>query len=250
MSISDFVQNLTLKEIEELKEVVSKLETLPKTSIFSFSKIKESDLEELGAVLKLDNSKFDEWFESNIELSEETETFLQTLLEEERDFISRYNEEDLKARFLIPILNRVNFRSREMEIREFYEESISYKNEKFFLNGTPDFFVSKGVFKPEAPYFFIQEFKRGKENSFPEPQLVAEMVAGLEISKLSTIRGAYVRGEDWNFVILEKVGENYHYFVSDKFNSKRESELSMIYRNLLFIKNEILKLKVKTWTRC
>jgi hypothetical protein len=132
-----------------------------------------------------------------------------------------------------------------MLIKEFlqiYGETISYNNTNFSFNGNPDFFISKRLFSPETPIFFIREFKRAEEFSNPRPQLLAEMIAGLEISHLEMIRGAYIIGEDWYFVILEKVEDgSYRYFVSESFSSSDREKLKAIYKNLLFIKREILE---------
>jgi hypothetical protein len=55
------------------------------------------------------------------------------------------------------------------------------------------------------------------------------------------IKGAYVIGGNWHFVILEKLGQDkYQYFVSKNFDSTKLSDLKKIYKNLLFIKNEII----------
>ena len=44
------------------------------------------------------------------------------------------------------------------------------------------------------------------------------------------------------FVILEKLGEdNYQYFISENFDSSKIGDLVKIYKNLLFIKQDILK---------
>ena len=58
----------------------------------------------------------------------------------------------------------------------------------------------------------------------------------------SEMKGAYIVGEIWNFVILERVGENsYQYFVSKNFDSTKIDDLVEIYKNLLFVKEKILK---------
>ena len=91
-------------------------------------------------------------------------------------------ESDLKVKFIAPILNRIDFRDVDKEIRDFYEEKMTYKTDKFILTGTPDFLISKGLEYSEKPYFFIQEFKRGKDSSHPESQLLAELIAGVELN--------------------------------------------------------------------
>ena len=97
--------------------------------------------------------------------------------------------------------------------------------------------MAKGLYESETPYFFIQEFKKGVEFSDPRPQLVAELIAGLEISNFKNIKGAYIIGSIWNFVILEKIEkDSYRYYVSENFDSSKIGDLNLIYKNLLFVK--------------
>jgi hypothetical protein len=226
------------KEIEELKG--TKTEAVP---TLSFSKVKDNDLENfLEIKQKFDRKRFDFWFNSKIDVSENDIKFLENLIDENLDLISIYHEEDLKINFIAPLLKRVNFFILDKEIRNFYDEKLFYKTDNFIFKGEADFIVSKGIRKAEKPYFFIQEFKRAEDYSNPRPQLLAEMVAGLEISKFLEINGAYVIGENWNFVILEKISENnYIYFISRTFNSSNILDLKEIFKNLLFIKNQILE---------
>ena len=63
----------------------------------------------------------------------------------------------------------------------------------------------------------------------------------MELNNWKTIRGAYIVGSIWNFVILEKLGkDSYQYFVSINFDSTKIEDLKSIYKNLLFVKNEII----------
>ena len=51
------------------------------------------------------------------------------------------------------------------------------------------------------------------------------------------IRGAYVIGRNWNFVILEKLENgNYEYFVSKTFDCLNFDSLKQIYINLQAVK--------------
>ena len=118
---------------------------------------------------------------------------------------------------------------------------ISYKTDKFIFNGTTDFVVSKGLFESEKPYFFIQEFKKGQTDGYPEPQLLAELIAGVELNNETVIKGAYIVGAIWNFVILEKLGKDtYQYYVSENYDSTKIDDLKGIYKNLMFVKEEII----------
>jgi hypothetical protein len=233
-------------EIEkQLLEKIAKLEKLlnqQRETTFSFSNITFDNLRSLVKIKKVFNSEiFNFWFNSEIEISDKTIDFFENLIKENIYFIQDYNEEDLKVNLIIPILQLVKFKDLKNEFRDFYELPLKYQTEKFIFKGTSDFVVAKGLFQAEIPYFFIQEFKKGKENSDPEPQLLAELITGLEISNFSQIKGAFIVGAIWNFVILEKIEkDSYRYFVSENLYSTKIEDLKQIYKNLLFIKNEII----------
>jgi hypothetical protein len=165
------------------------------------------------------------------------------MLELERiEFCEVYSEATLTVVFIGAILSKVNFMNQELEIGNFYDAPLSFKNEKVNFNGFCDFYVAKGLDCPESPYFFIQEYKPSSGGSHPEPQLVAELIAAVEINKWTTIKGCYIIGATWNFVILERFKENdYQYFVSKDFLSTNINDLKDIFRNLLFVKDEIFE---------
>ena len=192
---------------------------------------------------RIDKKIFDGWFKKKIKIEQSTIFFLENLLKEESVFIKKYNEEDLKINFITPILNRINFKMRDREIRTFYQGSLTYKTDKFILQGTADFFVSKGLFYSEKPYFFIQEFKKNQYGLDPEPQLLAELISAVELNDFKTIKGAYIVGAIWNFVILKKIKvHKYEYFISPNFDSTKIHDLEDIYKNLLVVKNEIIQM--------
>ena len=165
------------------------------------------------------------------------------LIEANKNLLYSYDEEDLKIHFLSSLFLKINFKSIKNGFRDFYNEKITYKTDKFIFNGEADFLFAKGLKHSTKPYFFIQEFKKGKKNSDPEPQLLAEMISGLEISNVNLFKGAYIIGAIWNFVILEKLGEDkYQYFVSANFDSSKIDDLKDIYKNLMFIRDEVLEI--------
>jgi uncharacterized protein YfkK (UPF0435 family) len=228
--------------LEKISKLESELRELKSGLVknFSFSNITFQDLENLFKIEKdYSNFSFENWF-SEKELKNEDKNFLNALLQKEKPLLKSYNEEELKIQFLSPILNRVDFRGDSF--RAFYEHKIELKRESFSLSGSVDFFVAKGFERASNPIFFIQEFKRGILFSDPEPQLIAEMIAGLEISKLNQIKGAFIVGSIWNFVILEKVDETYKYTVSENFDSSKIADLEAIYKNLLFVKKEVVEI--------
>ena len=234
-----------LKRIEQLEKEIRTLKGLSEDNIptFSFSSIK---FEELESVVHIENSYdmsvFKSWFHQQNSISSEDIAFLQNLIDINILLISDYHEEDLKVNFIVPLLTKVNFFMLDRRIRSFYNEKLTYKTDKFIFNGETDFVVSNGLKKATNPYFFIQEFKRGKVNTDPQPQLLAELISAVELNNEREMKGAYIIGENWNFVILEKLGkERYRYFVSRTFNCTNIEDLKGIYWNLLFVKGEIIE---------
>jgi hypothetical protein len=237
-----------LKENEELRKRLDLLEARKEIKneipTYSFSQISFSDLKNIVEVKpKLNYDKFNHWFnDESIIVNNEDTIFLKNLIDKNIFYLENYKEEDLKVKFITPILNRIDFVNIEKEIRDFYDENLFYKTDQFILNGETDFVVAKGYFFSEKPYFFIQEFKKSKAAKDPEPQLLSELIAAIEVNNFTTIKGAFIVGAIWNFVILEKLGINkYQYFVSRNYDSTDLEKLKGIYKNLLFVKNEIFR---------
>ncbi|WP_353571849.1 hypothetical protein [Candidatus Albibeggiatoa sp. nov. BB20] len=233
-----------LQEIAELKRQVALFKGEEKTSVpvYQYSKIRDAELKLLFDIeQKIDRQVFDEWFNSPIEIDSVIETFLNNLIIDNESLIERYNEEDLKIYYITPLLNKINFLLRDKEIRGFYELPMRYATDQFILNGTVDFVISEGLLESKKPYFFIQEFKRSEEYGNPRPQLLAELISAVELNDWKLIKGAYITGGNWHFVILEKLAlHKYQYFISQNFDSTKIEDLKAIYKNLLFIKNEIV----------
>ncbi len=241
MSLEEFIANISEEDLKRLNEEYYKKQN--KIPIYQYSKVTATILKNLVDIeKKLDKTVFNKWFENNETIDDETTKMFEELIVENEPLIESYSEEDLKVNFLIPILNKVHFKSYENEFRDFYKLPIRYETENFIFNGTTDFVVSKGLVESKKPYFFIQEFKKGQQEGYPESQLLAELISGVELNQWSEIRGAYVVGSLWFVVILQKLDKNrYQYFVSKKFDGMRIDDLSIIYKNLLYIKNNIIK---------
>ena len=231
------------REIEELKKKVKLLEGKDATQLptYQYSKIRDADLSALFAIEQnLNAQRFDEWFNTPIGIGPLIIDFLKELLEDNKLLIDRYSEEDLKVNFIAPLLNKVRFKSFEKKVRDFYELPMQYKTDRFIFNGTADFVVAEGLVESIKPYFFIQKFKRSEEYSNPRPQLLAELISAIELNKWAEIKGAYVIGGNWHFVILEKLkSETYQYFISQNFDSTKLDDLARIYKCLVCIKHEI-----------
>ncbi len=238
-----------LERIEQLEREIRELKGLDNNGIksYAFSKITAKQLKSLVDInQKINENIFDDWFTFEMEFDDGLISFLSTLIAKNKSLIKSYNEEDLKVKFIIPLLNKVDFLSYENEFRDFYELTFKYETDRFIFNGTTDFVVSKGLFESQKPYFFIQEFKKAQTDGYPEPQLLAELISAVELNNETSIRGAYIVGSIWNFVILEKLGKGkYQYFVSENYDSSKIGDLKGIYKNLVFVKEEIIEMTIR-----
>ena len=235
-----------LQEIEELKRKMNLLEGKepPLIPTYQYSKIRDRDLTTLFEIERnVDRHRFDDWFNTPIDIDRATEVFLAELLDENTILMDSYGEEDLKINFIGPLLKRVRFTSFEQHIRAFYEVSMTYATSRFIFNGTVDFMVAEGLVESKRPYFFIQEFKRSEDYGNPRPQLLAELISALELNAWPTMKGAYVIGGSWHFVILEKLAsETYQYFLSPNFDATKIEDVTRIYKYLVCVKQEILSM--------
>jgi hypothetical protein len=243
--IKEFIANLTKEDLEIINnEFIKKNNKIPS---FQFGKIRFRDLKQIVDINKKikPEKKFDTWFGYKHSFEKNEIDFFEKLIDRNSFLIDSYKEEDLKIHFISPILTKVDFLLIDKEVRDFYEEPITYETDRFILTGITDFLVSKGLEYAQKPYFFIQEFKKSIKNDDPRPQLLAELISAVELNQWKSIKGAYIVGSIWNFVILEKIEKDkYQYFTSSNFDATKIDDLKSIYKNLLFIKDEISNDKI------
>jgi len=243
MTLEDLISTLTKEDLELINKQFEKKEN--KIPVYQYGKITFHELSQLVDIKQnfKQQNKFNNWFSLDHIFSKKDIIFFEKLISKNYLLIENYHEEDLKINVIAPIINKVDFFLFDEEIRNFYEQSIIYKTDKFIFNGITDFLVSSGLQYSKKPYFFIQEFKKSKKNDDPQPQLLAELISAVELNDWNTIKGAYIIGENWNFVILERFEKHkYQYFVSRTFNCTNIEDLKGIYKNLLFVKNEIIEM--------
>ncbi len=206
------------------------------TKTYSFSNIKFSDLEEIVQIKgKINDDKFREWFEHWVETSEDDKAFFMRLIGKNRLLLPSYSEEKLKMRFLALILDKVDFSTDTMQ--DWYDAALAGFVNGVEIKGFTDFMVATGSKSPHKPYFFIQEFKPTQADKDVEDQLLAEMLVAIELNQTTMIRGAYIIGQNWRFVIVEKINNTkFEYFVSKQFDSLDIMDLLQIYANLMTVK--------------
>ena len=208
---------------------------------YNFSNVRYSQLEEIVDISIGNNlAKFNEWFETPYQIKELDVLFFGNLIEKHRTRMSFYMEEDLKAKFIIPILNLVDF--MVAPVSDWYDASLSGTLNGKKFRGFADFMVATGIDQAKKPYFFIQEFKPSVPDKDPKVQLLAELLVAIEKNKTTVMRGGYIIGQFWNFVILEKVGENqYEFVISKSFDSLDLEDLKEIYVILQAVKHKYCK---------
>lgn len=206
----------------------------------SFSNVKFNQLEEFFTLsLEVRDAKFSKWFDFPYEVSPEELRSLDNLLLDKRLIIRGFTEEELKAKFIIPLLNLVDF--RDENIADWYERSIKSVINGLEIGGKTDFLVASGIKEPKVPYFFIQEFKPSETTSSPHDQLLAELLVAVDLNKENQALGAYVVNELWRFMLLEKQeNDSYIYYLSTGYNCLNKAELKQLYISLQGVKADIL----------
>lgn len=171
-------------------------------------------------------------FEKNIIL------YLQDLLIDKADF---WNEDELKFHFIAPFVRFVNLNTDKYST--FTQRHISQKlkdvnNQEIELYGKPEYFVAMGLQKPRQPFFFVKEYKPEKRGSNdPLGQLLAAMIAAQRKNEIAfPLKGCYVIGRNWFFVILLPDGI---YSVSDAFVATQED----IFQIFKILKNTKLAIE-------
>ncbi len=149
-------------EIQKLKDQIALLER-EQNSIptFSFSKITFEDLYNLVDIEReFDQTKFHKWLNFSFNFSQDEVDFLQNIIDDNIFLISSYKEEDLKIKVISPIINKIKFFSLKDKFRDFYEEPLIYKTDKFIFSGTTDFIVSRGLQFSQKPLFLFKNSKK------------------------------------------------------------------------------------------
>lgn len=206
----------------------------------SFSNISYHQLTSLVAIHEeVDDSQFNGWLVHDPTTDFETNEFLLSLASRHRKNIDGYSEEEVKAKLIIPMLNRIDFTVGPYT--DWYERPLAASIGGVEIAGSVDYLVARGEKEPTTPYFFIQEFKPQYPNRSPEVQLISEMLVAMTLSReLNELRGAYVHGSVWKFVLLRRVEDSYVYFVSPILDLFRMPDARSIYVALSNIRKQLV----------
>ena len=160
--------------------------------------VKEFNLRE-----DLDNQRLASWTTVDDQPSDFEQLHLNHLQHRLKERIYAWNEQELAINFIGPVLSLVDFNGNQYHSFSERELSTSYKEERLY--GLVDLVIADGLFTPEQPYFFLKEFKKEIDSSNdPLGQLLIAMVVAQMLNENQhPIYGAYVRGRNWHFVLLD-----------------------------------------------
>jgi hypothetical protein len=155
--------------------------------------------------------------------------------------IEGWNEEELKMKF-IAYLTDLGHLEDNGKYLTYCEREIFAEVENKYLYLKSDFMIAKGILdSPEAPYFYLQEYKKLKDPSGdPVPQLLEGFLIAMHLNNNGKpMYGCTVTGKLWDFFVME--GKTY--CISDSYDCQDKNDLLLIISILRKYK-EILETRI------
>jgi hypothetical protein len=140
--------------------------------------------------------------------------------------IATWSEEDLKMKFISPILELSNVLEGQ-HFASFFEKRLEANVDGFALSVKADFVIAKGLLDyMERPFFHFQEYKPNKN---PTGDSMVQILEAFLIAKEKNqdnkpLYGCEVNGASWKFITME----NKNYCVSKTYDSADEEDLLSI----------------------
>jgi hypothetical protein len=176
------------------------------------------------------------WSLAQGELTPLQQTLFDTLCQEMKEEGDYWNEEELKIQF-IGLLFRIADVNVKNKTKVFYERPLSATLQGISLSVVVDCLLAKPMEfnTPQEPYFFLQEFKKGKgEKKDPEAQmLVAMLIAQAKNASDAPVYGGFLVGSVWTFATLTGVA----YCTSRKYDASQAGDLAQIVFMLRYLRD-------------
>ncbi|MBP7534576.1 MAG: hypothetical protein KA783_09005 [Chitinophagales bacterium] len=176
------------------------------------------------------------WLAAQYTLDEVETAVFERLYETKKNLINYYNEEELKIELisLVFFLANVDIASK---VKVFYERPLKAIVGNYQLSVIADCLVATPTSfnRPKNPYFFLQEFKKGKgDDKDPEAQMLAAMlIAQQQNNNQQPLYGSFVIGAHWHFTTLVEK----QYCLSRSFDATNYKDLKQIVFILRKIKD-------------
>ena len=169
----------------------------------------------------------EEWLDVRVpDLNMGEQYMLDQDLANAQKYITAWNEEDLKMKFISTIL-KLGHLTDDDRVMCYFDKIISATIENIKLTVKSDFMLAKGTLDYfETPYFHFQEYKPYKNPSGDSmAQLLEAFLIAQEKNKgAKPLYGVDIMGANWRFVTME--GKNY--CISKAFDSVDKLDLLAI----------------------
>ena len=173
-----------------------------------------------------------EWASSRHPVPDELSGWLENRRNELFRLQFAWNEQELMARFIGPLLTSIDFLGANYNL--FHQRTLSIKFQARKTSGLVDGMVATGIFVPQHPFFFLQEYKKSQGyDSDPFGQLLISMVAAQQLNNDGQpLYGCYVIGKIWTFVLLD----GQQYATTQSYDATDAGELQIIWSMLVEVK--------------
>jgi hypothetical protein len=169
----------------------------------------------------------EEWLSVQMpELNHHEQYFFDRILLKGQLNVSGWNEEDLKIKFIGPILE-LGHLTDEGGVVGYFDKTISGTVDGIKLSVKSDFMFAKGLLDVfETPYFHFQEYKPYKN---PTGDSMAQLLEAFLIAQNNNnngkpMYGVDIMGANWRFVTME----GREYCISEAYDSVNKTDLLAI----------------------
>jgi hypothetical protein len=182
---------------------------------FGLEKIDTYYTESMSEWLDVPNPELDDWEQGSFER-----------LMSKTNKIATWSEEDLKMKFISPVLELGKI-MEGAHFTSFFDKKLEGKVGDYNLSVKADFVIAKGLLDyMEKPYFHFQEYKPNKN---PAGDSMAQLLEAFLIAQVKNndekpIYGCEVIGANWKFIVMEAKT----YCVSKSFDSTDKEDLLKI----------------------
>jgi hypothetical protein len=181
----------------------------------------------LNRIVTVQTPLMQEWLDVQTpELNTVEQYIFDKSLNKAQKYIAGWYEEDLKMKFISPILELGHIEDDDTT-KGFFDKIISATVENIRLTVKSDFMLAKGTLDFfETPYFHFQEYKPHKN---PTGDSMAQLIQAFLIAQEKNkngkpLYGIDIVGKQWSFVVME--GKDY--CISETFNSIIKTDLLTI----------------------
>lgn len=196
-------------------------------------------LNHFGLTVREKCDVLDTWLSVEIEKSFALSPTLQKVQHRLQKEGALWNEEELKMHFLSILFFEADFEI-ESKSKLFYERPLEATVHETPVKVICDAFLATplGINTPDKPYFFLQEFKKGR-NTHDDAEgqmLLAMLIAQALNNDGKPIYGCYLQGRHWYFSTLQE----HTYCVSRSYDAVQTDDLAQILHILRNLKTILL----------